>query len=815
MKPLDLDKLPAPNLTENAIVVLRERYLSKNEKGEVTETPKEMFFRVAKAVARVEDPYGGEEAVNKWTKTFYEIMANGEFMPNSPCLMNAGRNEEGAYSACFVLPIEDSIDGIFDTVKNTALVQKAGGGTGFSFDRLRPTGDYIKSSGGTTSGPLSFWKVLSEATNAIQQGAFRRGANMGMMSINHPDILKFLTAKQDLSLFTNYNISVKIPDAWMKQYTETPNSLHIVTNFRTKEEYAIPKSITGEKIKDYAIQDLVPLKEALASGKMSDYWTMGDVFQIIKSCAWNTGEPGLFFIDAVNAANPTPHLGDIEASNPCGEQPLLPYESCNLGSINVKLCVSPDGTFDWEKFKKKIAVSTRFLDDVVDASPYPIPEISEMCHKNRKIGLGVMGFADALYLMGIPYNSDKGVSFGRELMRVLNETSQDVSSKLAEEKGNFPAWEGSLWETVWGKRPMRNSVTTTVAPTGTISIIADCSGGIEPLFSLVFFRNVLNGKKLTEVSPIFMQAAKEGGFYSEKLEEKILAGGSVSHIEGIPSAIKKVFVCSHDITPKWHLKMQAAFQDHCGSSISKTINLPSSATEEDVEKAYILAWNLRCKGVTVYRDGCRSNQPMSLKDADPVEAVAEEREYQVRKPVKTPALLSSVRLRQNTPHGNMHVNISVDPRTDRDYEIFAQLGKAGDIMASDLEAMCRLASLYLRIGGSLADIQEQLTGIGSNVSIPTRTGKISSLADGLGHALKNYLTAKETNGIDNLLLGHYILQEPPAKKAAAPLVAVPVPEKEVTQIESQTKCPSCGVGVVVRSEGCLKCSLLCGYSKCG
>jgi len=813
MKTLDLTNLPEPRLTENAIVVLRDRYLSKNEKGEVVETPKEMFFRVAKAVARVEEPYGGKSAVNTWAKTFYEVMANGEFMPNSPCLMNAGRNEEGAYSACFVLPIDDSIDGIFDTVKNTALVQKAGGGTGFSFDRLRPTGDYIKSSGGTTSGPISFWKVLSEATNAIQQGAFRRGANMGMMSINHPDILKFLTAKQDLALFTNYNISVKIPDAWMTQYTEAPETLHKVVNFRTDKEYLIPKSITGDKIKDYSLQDLVPVEKAPSYGSPSEYWTMGDIFQIIKSCAWNTGEPGLFFIDAVNAANPTPHLGDIEASNPCGEQPLLPYESCNLGSINVKLCVSPDGTFDWDKYREKIAVATRFLDDVVDASPYPIPEIAEMCHKNRKIGLGVMGFADALFLMGIPYNSEKGINFGRELMRVLNETSQGVSSKLAEEKGNFPAWEGSLWETAWGKKPMRNSVTTTVAPTGTISIIADCSGGIEPLFSLVFFRNVLNGKKLTEISPIFVKAAKDGGFYSEKLVETILAEGSVSHIDGIPSAIKKVFVCSHDITPKWHLKMQAAFQENCGSSISKTINLPNSATEEDVEKAYLLAWSLRCKGVTVYRDGCRSNQPMALEKAPEEVVEGKDREYQIRKPVKTPALLSSVRLRQNTPHGNMHVNISVDPKTDRDYEIFAQLGKAGDIMASDLEAMCRLASLYLRIGGSVADIQEQLTGIGSNVSIPTRTGKISSLADGLGHALKNYLTAKQNNGIDNLLLGNYILQEPPAKKTAAPLVAVPLKE-EATLIHA-SKCPSCGIGSVVRSEGCLKCSLNCGYSKCG
>jgi len=1137
-------KLPDPAFTENAIVVLQDRYLAKNEKGELVETPKDMLIRVAKAVARVEKP----EEVERRTKEFYEIMAKGWFMPNSPCLMNAGRNDEGAYSACFVLPLEDSIADIFDTVKATAQVQKAGGGTGFSFDKLRPTGDYIKSSGGTTSGPISFWKVLSEATNAIQQGAFRRGANMGMMSINHPDILKFLTAKQDLSKFNNYNISVKVSDEWMEEYKKNPNSIHLVKNFRTGKEYVIPKEISGEKIATYALQDLYEHSEnnTYAEGK---FWTKGDVFQIIRRCAWNTGEPGLIFIDKVNIKNPTPHVGDIEATNPCvtgdtpiltdkgyfridslvgqkvnvwngfewseveprvtgenqkimlvkfsdgselkvtpyhnfliqngqkrdkkdplrikakdlkggdrvayfeypvlsggktesralaytrgffcgdgshhtkrdrdslwlygekvqllehfaykyanecaggrvhveldgshkweksfvpgvewdvstrmdwlaglidsdgsvtmdggvqiwstnkgflqnvkemlffsgaysalslgkaactrempdghggkkeylcqdtyrlgiplwavnvlkgqglvcervdiskeakiridklhvvsvedvegvedkvycftedkrhagtfgcivggqcGEQPLLPYESCNLGSINVAACVKEDGTFDWDLLKDIVASATRFLDDVVDASPYPIPQITEMCHNNRKIGLGLMGFANALFLMKIPYNSKEGVEFGKKLMLTINESSEHTSEMLAKEKGVFPNWKGSRWELEWGNRPMRNSVCTTVAPTGTISILADCSGGIEPLFSLVFFRNVLNGKSLMEVSPIFEKVAKERGFHSEELVKHILEKGTIQDFPGIPEDVKKVFVCAQDISPKWHILMQAAFQENCGSSISKTVNMPNHATEDEVEEAYMLAYASGCKGVTVYRDGCRTNQPMALSTSqekhEGKESKKEEapREYQERKPLKTPAILSSVRLRQNTPHGNMHVNISMDPRNERDYEVFAQLGKAGDIMASDLEAICRLASLYLRLGGTLYDIQEQLLGIGSNVSIPTKSGKVSSLADGLGHAIKNYLTAKGENGLKDLLLGNYTIQETSTKKSAISIVTVP--QKSDTPKSSPkagTKCPGCGVGVLIRTEGCTSCSIGCGYSKCG
>jgi ribonucleoside-diphosphate reductase alpha chain len=822
MKSVDFKGYPEPTLTENAIVVLQDRYLAKDESGKLVETPKGMLVRVAKAVARVEEPFGGVEAVNRWSRAFYDIMSKGEFLPNSPCLMNAGRTEDGAYSACFVLPLEDSIEGIFDTVKNTALVQKAGGGTGFSFDRLRPTGAYIRSSGGTTSGPISFWKVLSEATNAIQQGAFRRGANMGMMTVTHPDILKFLTAKQDLSLFTNYNISIKIPDAWMEGYIKSPQSLHVVSHSSNNRKYLIPKSITGAKIKDYTLLDLVEVKDlAKIPGDHNSYWTQKDVFDIILKCAWTTGEPGLFFIDRANQHNPTPQVGTYEATNPCGEQVLLPYESCNLGSINVACCVKEDGTFDWPKLRELTRVGTRFLDDVVDASPYPIPEITEMCHNNRKIGLGLMGFADALFMLGLAYDSEAGVSFGRDLMMFINEVSLECSEELATEKGNFPNWKGSRWELEWGNRPMRNSVVTTVAPTGTISILADCSGGLEPLYNLTFFRNVLNGKRLVEVNKVFEKVAKERGFYSPELMTKVLAEGTLANIQGIPEDVKKLFVTAQDISPEWHVRMQAAFQENCGSSISKTINMPNSAKIEEVEQTYILAYQLGCKGVTVYRDGCRTNQPMALstsqdKHDGKVVEVPVEKVYHDRKPAKTPSILSSIRLRQNTPHGNMHVNISMDPRTGREFEVFAQLGKAGDVMSSDLEAICRLASLYLRLGGSLHDIQEQLLGIGSNVSVPTKNGKVSSLADGLGHSIKNYLTAREDNGLENLLLGKYIIQETTKKAATAPIVTVPVQVKEEHHpvAKGSGKCPSCG-SMLIRSEGCSTCSQGCGYSKCG
>jgi len=777
-----------PQLTENARKVLEARYLKKNESGACIETPGDLFRRVARTIADAELLYGADEVDRqRWETAFYDLMTRGAFMPNSPTLMNAGR-EMGMLSACFVLPVRDSIVDIFNSIKHTALIQKAGGGTGFAFDELRPTGDFIKSSGGTTSGPISFWKAFSEATNAIQQGAFRRGANMGMMYIHHPDILKFLHAKQDLNQFTNYNISVKITDGWMEEYRADPDSPHIVRNPRTGQAFVLPRELDIWK---YDIRDLIPIDcvEPVAPTARERYfrsprmtgplpaelhgriYTKRDIWNLIVDHAWQTGEPGVVFIDRINEHNPTPHLGRIEATNPCGEQPLLPYEACNLGSINLGLYVraacTPTADVDWDALRADVHLATRFLDNVIDANNYPLPEIEQICRGNRKIGLGIMGFADALFKLNVPYNSAAGVEWGRRFMRFVNEEAHNASEQLARERGCFPNWKGSVWQTRHN-RLMRNAAVTTVAPTGTISIIANCSGGIEPLFSLAFIRNVLKGQRggdrpLVEVNETFRMVAQQRGFYSDDLIERIAREGTLAHIEGLPEDVRRVFVCAHDISPEWHMRMQAAFQEHCDASISKTINFPEEATREDVETIFRLAYELRCKGVTVYRNNCRSGQPMALKRDDAAKRVAAEATGAAApppppgpphiEPMDLPEIVSGLRIRQMTPFGNMHVKITVEPRTDRELEVFAQLGKGGDVANSDLEAICRLISLWLRSGGSLRLVIRQLEGIGTSLQIPTRSGRIMSLGDGLACALKKYARAKERFGLRALLLG--------------------------------------------------------------
>ncbi len=786
-------------LSANALRVLRARYLKKDESGQVVETPRALFERVARTIAEPELLYGGQAQCDEWTATFFDLMVSGRFMPNSPTLMNAGR-EMGMLSACFVLPVRDSVSEIFDSIKNTALIQKAGGGTGFAFDELRPTGDYIRSSGGTTSGPISFWRAFSEATNAIQQGAFRRGANMGMMYIHHPDILRFLYAKQDLTQFTNYNISVKLTDEWMEAFLADADSPHIVRNPRTGQEYLIPRDVP---VTSYDIRSLIPIRrgqsgelrvtgEAHAVATDQDatrsssldvpVYTRRDVWEIIVRNAHQTGEPGVVFIDRINQFNPTPHVGRIEATNPCGEQPLLPYEACNLGSINLaKFVRQADGAaeVDWDGLRETVHQSVRFLDNVIDANNYPLPEIERVCKANRKIGLGVMGFADALYMLGVRYSSEEGVAWGKRFMQFINDETHHYSERLAGERGCFPNWQGSTWDTI-SHRPMRNAAATTVAPTGTISIIAGCSGGIEPMFSLAFFRNVLKGqneggKPMVEVNPVFAEYAKTRGFFSEGLMDRIARDGTLAGMDEVPEEAKHIFVCAHDITPDWHVRMQAGFQQHCDASISKTINFPHDASPKDVETIYRLAYELDCKGVTVYRDGCRAEQPMALKESGtqhkPASEPAKPAPEPLIEPRDIPEIVSGLRLRQMTPFGNMHVKITVDPRSGRELEVFAQLGKGGDIANSDLEAICRLTSLWLRSGGSLRHIIQQLKDIGSSMQVPTREGKIMSLGDGLARALKRYTRAKEHFGLRALLLGECDLSEldrpvPPAGKAS-------------------------------------------------
>ncbi len=838
-------------LSENAERVLRARYLKKDDAGECAETPAQMFRRVARTLADIELRYGhGEEVRSEWEDLFYGLMTRGEFMPNSPTLMNAGR-EMGMLSACFVLPVRDSIDEIFDAVKHTALIQKAGGGTGFAFDELRPTGDYIASSGGTTSGPISFWRVFSEATNAIQQGAFRRGANMGMMYIHHPDILKFLNAKEDLAQFTNYNISVKVTDQWMDAYLEDPEAPHVVINHRTRRQYVLPKNL---KIWEYTIRDLLPFNSE-DGAERSQVYSRRDIWNIIVNNAWRTGEPGVVFIDRINESNPTPRLGRIESTNPCGEQPLLPYEACNLGSINLGIFVrepcTTQAAMDWDRLRTCVHHSMRFLDNVIDANNYGLPQIEQICRGNRKVGLGVMGFADALFQLGVRYNSEEGVRWGERLMRFVNEEAHHYSELLAEQRGCFPNWDGSLWQTRWN-RPQRNACSTTVAPTGTISIIANCSGGIEPLFSLAFYRNVLKGQKegakpLVEINPIFRTVARDGGFLSEGLMDRIATDGTLAHIEEIPEDVKHVFVCAHDIEPEWHVRMQAAFQRYNDSSISKTINFSHDAQAHEVEAIYTMAYRLRCKGVTVYRDGCRSAQPMALKDSDKRHhgAAAQPAVERSVEPRDLPEILSGLRVRQMTPFGNMHVKITVDPASGRELEVFAQLGKGGDVANSDLEAICRMVSLWLRSGGSLKHVIAQLKGIGSSLQVPTKGGKIMSLGDGLARALKTYQRAKDRFGLENLLLGRIDLSEldrPPAVGSGHPQdngagngngkrhtphqggrhnpnhgmpaatgdAGIPTPL--LNSQSYKVHCPECQQALHY-SEGCVKCAQ-CGYGQC-
>jgi ribonucleoside-diphosphate reductase alpha chain len=796
----------APDLTQNAITVLERRYLKKDpETGTVIETPKQLFWRVASHVAKAELAYapGNYERAMAVATEFYDLMATRMFLPNSPCLMNAGR-EMGMLSACFVLPVEDSIEGIFEAIKATALIQKAGGGTGFSFSRLRPKGDIVTSSGGTTEGPMSFIEVFSKATDAIQQGAFRRGANMGMMRVDHPDIHTFITFKDDPTRLTNYNISVAVTDKFLEDLKSDPTAIHQVQNPRSGK-----------------------WKSLVKEGTEGECWTVGELWDVIIEHAHRSGEPGVIFIDRINQQNPIKNVGTIEATNPCGEQPLHAWDSCNLGSVNLGNLIHGEGenaTFDWPAYKSIIHATTRFLDNVIEVNRYPLPQIDNMSKTTRRIGLGVMGFADALYKMGIGYDTPEGTKFGEEVMAVLDDESHLASEMLAEERGCFPAWEGSDWETKG--RKMRNSYTTTVAPTGTISIIANCSGGIEPMFSLAFNRQVMKdteGKPtiMKEVNYVFEEQAKAAGCFSDEMIDEIIEQGSIQHMDGISDEMKNVFVTAHDITPYWHMKMQAAFQRHCDASISKTINFPTDATPADVREIYEMAVEEGVKGVTVYRDGCREMQPMALKESGKKDAgagtstdsatematTATSAGASMLSPAKLPEMMPSVRIRQTTPFGNMHVQVSYDPESGAPREVFAQLGRAGDVANSDLEGICRMVSLWLRANGSLEMVVNQLKGIGSSLSVPTRDGRIMSLPDGLACALQKYMDAKA-----NYTTGS------PVGSSMAPASGTPQSTSGGStgtpgNVGSyKIKCPTCSEKLAFE-EGCVKC-YGCGYSQC-
>ncbi len=817
--------LPEPLLSDNSRTVLANRYLKKDGvTGEVCEQPTDLFWRVASAVATPE--YDLDERIgNRWARRFYELMSTGTFMPNSPTLMNAGR-EMGMLSACFVLPVEDSIDSIFTTLKNVALIQKAGGGTGFSFSRLRPEGDLVASSGGRTSGPLSFIDTFSAGTESIQQGAFRRGANMGVMHCDHPDVVEFLQAKDDLSRWTNYNISVAATNDWMQKVVDHPDDLMVVNNPRNGQKAWLRKD-EGRRASaaDY---------EAYAAGEAAEagsYWTYGEVMDEITEYAWRNGEPGMLFVDRANEDNQLPNLGQYEATNPCGEQWLLPYGSCNLGSISLAKfykASSPDAAewsdrIDWDKFDSVVADCTRFLDDVVTINNYPIPEIRERAMEERRIGLGVMGFADLLYKLGVRYGSEKSFEIARTLSERLTDGAYRASERLVEEDGRAPflAWDGSKPQ-MEGKSPRRNSHVSTVAPTGTISIIADCSGGIEPLFSLAFQRQVMKDAEgvpvvMREVQKDFHHALERRGYSAPEIDAVIdvaLAEGTIKESD-LPAEMKKVYVTAHDVIPREHIMMQAAWQEHIDNAVSKTINLPHHSVEEDVRAAYLLAWREGCKGVTVYRDGCREMQPMALAEKEKKEEVkAKDHMPTPIAPVRLPEIMPSLRIRQMTPFGNMHVKISVNPIHDREMEVFAQLGKGGDVANSDLEAICRMISLFLRCGGDLSMALKQLEGIGSSLSVPSKDGRIMSLADGLAKALQKYIHAKSHFGLSAMLLGHAdhdAFAEENAAKPALPNTGARMGSGMGNAFK--IVCPACEGGTLVFEEGCCKCHS-CGYSQC-
>jgi ribonucleoside-diphosphate reductase alpha chain len=722
--------MPIP-LSQNALVVLERRYLKKDRKGKPAETPEALFRRVAQAVALADAKFDPEADLKKTEEEFHKLMTSLVFMPNSPTLMNAGRRL-GQLAACFVLPVEDSIDSIFATLRHAAMIHKSGGGTGFSFSRVRPENDVVLSTRGISSGPISFMTVFDVATETVKQGGTRRGANMGILKVDHPDIEAFINCKTELAKLNNFNISVALTSSFME-------------------------ALAADK--DYGLVN--PRNQKVARRVSAT-----TIFDQIVKAAWRNGEPGIIFLDHINQANPTPQLGDIEATNPCGEQPLLPYEACNLGSINLAKMVK-DGKLDKAHLRRSVRSAVHFLDNVIEVNKYPLPQIETMSRKIRKIGLGVMGFADMLVKLGVAYDANAAVRRAEQVMALVSREARKASSELAKKRGNFPAYEGSIFDNP--KTPyMRNATTTTIAPTGTISIIAGCSSGVEPIFAVAYQRRVLDGETLFEVHPIFEHMAKQNGFYSEKLVEEIAQTGSIQHMKGIPQKIRRLFVTAHDIAPEWHIRIQAAFQKYTDNAVSKTVNFPSDATPEDIEKVYRLAYESGCKGVTIYRYGSRGQQVLNIGKAQDMGAAILPR----TRPVQT----TGVTERINTGCGKLYVTINEDH--EGICEVFAQMGKTGGCASSQIEAAGRLISLALRSGVKVEAIIKQLTGIRCPSPIWQNGGMVLSCPDAISQVIKHYT--------------HIDAADMPAMMGA---------------------CPDCG-SALEHEGGCLVCRA-CGFSRCG
>ena len=728
-------------LSKNAKTVLERRYLRKDSDGNPTERPAQMFRRVARHIASAEAHYDPDADLQAVEDEFYDLMTDLKFLPNSPTLMNAGRSL-GQLAACFVLPVDDSMEGIFETLKNAAIIHKSGGGTGFSFSRLRPTNSMVGTTGGVASGPVSFMKIFNTATEQVKQGGTRRGANMAILQVDHPDIMEFIYCKSSNDELNNFNISVGLTDAFMQAV------------------------VKGEHY------DLIDPRDGSVSGTLN----ARDVYGSLVRQAWENGDPGIVFLDRMNRDNPTPELGRIESTNPCGEQPLLPMEACNLGSINLARCVAAtdDATaIDYDELRRVVWASVHFLDNTIDMSRYPLPAIDAMVKGNRKVGLGVMGFADLLFELGIPYNSEEALALAEEVMGFVQNEANAASRSLARTRGAFLNHQESVYKDA--EQPPRNATLTTIAPTGTLSIIANCSSGIEPLFALSFVRTVMDNDKLTEVNPCFEAAAKKRGFYTPELMAEIAKSGSIAHVDGIPEDIKRVFVTAHDISPEWHIRMQAAFQKYTDNAVSKTVNLPHDATEADVRKIYDMAYDLDCKGVTIYRDGSKDNQVLSTSAGSGTTEVA------TGSARKRPETLEGFTTRVKTGLGRLYVTVT--EFDGEPFEVFATIGKSGRSTTAKTEAIGRLVSLALRSGVHVSEIVDQLKGIGGEHPIFQNGGLVLSIPDAIGHVLESrYLKGKDgKGGSGNSLSG--------------------------------AACPECGQTISFE-EGCQKCHF-CGFTKCG
>lgn len=818
------EQLKEPELSENAKYIAETRYAIKDEEGKSTEKIKDIFYRVANSIAQGDRKFNKEEEkISSQTKIFYEMMAEQKFMPNTPCLVNAGRAKQ-QMSACFVLPIDDSMDSILETMSNMAKIHKSGGGTGFSFSRLRPYGDYIKTSGGTTVGPVSFMQAYNDVTSQIKQGGVRRGANMGMLSIDHPDVLRFSVVKLDEYSLTNFNISLAVTNAFMdkiesdKKFVkdesipeEVVEKIRVAEGNRDVDTRLREIESETKKLYDWAKAtnegegyELINPRSGEVAMKLNAY----KVFNLVTRLAWQYGDPGLVFIDRMNesSSNPVPKLGKIEATNPCGEQPLLPYDACNLGSVNLSRFIK-EKDLDWEELGRVVKEAVHFLDNIVELNEFPVDKIREMVNKTRRIGLGIMGFADMLFKLGVGYDSEEALVWAEKVMKFVSDEAKEATVELASERGVFPEWENSVFVSS-NYRP-RNMALTTIAPTGTISMIADASSGIEPLFSLGYQKNTVEGKTLYMMNPIFVRELEKRNLYSEELMDKVIKnGGKLEGIKEIPDELGRIFRTALEISPEWHIKIQAAFQKYVDNAVSKTINFPKEAKVDEVRKAYLLAYSLGTKGITIYRSGSREKEVIQQVKNDEKKADFA-KDYVEPKKKKTPEAARGIRLRKACDVGRVYTSVFFE-EGDGPVEVFVNLGKSGGYLAGSAEVTGRLASLALKYGAGLEEVADELVGISCGQRVGFGNGTVLSMFDAVGKALLEIGKGEQLE----LFEGEKTKIEVPKVNGEQKKLLAEIRNKRASEESAFSSCPECG-SPLYAEEGCFKCSnAYCGYSKC-